>query len=358
MAFFLVSNDHASGALGLIDGRLYQTRADALAALRVAVSREGALREVDTYIVDLDAAVPALIVPDAQPTQFLADTPSSPGDIAPEETASQEPDVSESLAEVLARATASLESEGIVAPESVLSDAAEASQLAPEPEPVDETASVKDDSGQVSEIAQAWAVPEVVPEVLRSEIAEAQDAMPLAPDASDAPDFVESGVASIEEAPPGESWPWANVREFTPDPDDEVLTEEDEEPSLVDLESLDAPEEPPVEAESAPAMMDSDAVASQAEVPEPEPIEPEGEPVVEEVAHVQIAEPMGEPDAAPGMEVIEIPESEAAPPTGYETAGDLDLEQYTCSDCIYANTCPKVDQTTPAECGAFQWRPA
>lgn len=41
---------------------------------------------------------------------------------------------------------------------------------------------------------------------------------------------------------------------------------------------------------------------------------------------------------------------------GYEATGDLDLAEYTCQDCIYSNTCPKVGQATPADCGSFQWR--
>ena len=41
---------------------------------------------------------------------------------------------------------------------------------------------------------------------------------------------------------------------------------------------------------------------------------------------------------------------------GYEPTGDLDLGAYTCNDCVYSNTCPKVGEVTPADCGTFQWR--
>ena len=40
----------------------------------------------------------------------------------------------------------------------------------------------------------------------------------------------------------------------------------------------------------------------------------------------------------------------------FAVSGDLQLESYTCDDCVYSNTCPKVGKTAPAECGAFQWR--
>jgi len=46
----------------------------------------------------------------------------------------------------------------------------------------------------------------------------------------------------------------------------------------------------------------------------------------------------------------------STPELGYEASGLLDMSAYTCSDCIYSNTCPKVGEVTPAECGTFQWR--
>ena len=44
------------------------------------------------------------------------------------------------------------------------------------------------------------------------------------------------------------------------------------------------------------------------------------------------------------------------PSAAYTPAGDLDLDGYTCDDCVYVNTCPKVGQSTPKECGSFQWK--
>ena len=34
----------------------------------------------------------------------------------------------------------------------------------------------------------------------------------------------------------------------------------------------------------------------------------------------------------------------------------IDIEAWTCEDCIYIATCAKTGTLRPAECGAFQWR--
>lgn len=34
----------------------------------------------------------------------------------------------------------------------------------------------------------------------------------------------------------------------------------------------------------------------------------------------------------------------------------IDMEAYTCDDCVYAGTCPKAGQDGPATCGSFQWK--
>jgi hypothetical protein len=35
---------------------------------------------------------------------------------------------------------------------------------------------------------------------------------------------------------------------------------------------------------------------------------------------------------------------------------ELDIESWTCEDCIYVLTCEKSGTLRPAECGSFQWR--
>jgi hypothetical protein len=35
---------------------------------------------------------------------------------------------------------------------------------------------------------------------------------------------------------------------------------------------------------------------------------------------------------------------------------EIDIEAWTCEDCIYISTCAKAGTIRPAECGSFQWR--
>ncbi len=83
------------------------------------------------------------------------------------------------------------------------------------------------------------------------------------------------------------------------------------------------------------------------------PITPE--PLAEEALDADLDSSVDAAVAAALTDVASLPEV-AEPAAAYEPAGDLTLEEYTCADCVYSNTCPKVNQTTPAECGAFQWK--
>jgi hypothetical protein len=57
-------------------------------------------------------------------------------------------------------------------------------------------------------------------------------------------------------------------------------------------------------------------------------------------------------------EPLEEAPAQDAQVEGYAGDGGLDMSEYTCNDCVYANTCPKVGQVTPAECVSFQWKSA
>jgi hypothetical protein len=35
---------------------------------------------------------------------------------------------------------------------------------------------------------------------------------------------------------------------------------------------------------------------------------------------------------------------------------EIDIDAWTCEDCIYVLTCDRSGTTRPAECGSFQWR--
>jgi hypothetical protein len=40
---------------------------------------------------------------------------------------------------------------------------------------------------------------------------------------------------------------------------------------------------------------------------------------------------------------------------GYESHAPT-LDQYTCNDCVYVETCPRKGEQSPATCGLFQWK--
>ena len=96
-------------------------------------------------------------------------------------------------------------------------------------------------------------------------------------------------------------------------------------------------------------------------VPEEQPAsEPEAQPVLLADDSLIANQPVEEESFAPQPVIMgdyadEVVTPEA-PTTAYEPAGDLSLADYTCGDCIYSNTCPKVNESTPAECGSFQWK--
>lgn len=61
-------------------------------------------------------------------------------------------------------------------------------------------------------------------------------------------------------------------------------------------------------------------------------------------------------DAAPaGSDFIELNEVAAPQATGYSASGG-ELDGLTCNDCVYVDTCPNKDQREPASCGSFQWK--
>jgi hypothetical protein len=78
----------------------------------------------------------------------------------------------------------------------------------------------------------------------------------------------------------------------------------------------------------------------------------------------------GPDDAAPVELVVTEGETEPASDADDGSEGDpspieeraahvqlrVDLEAWTCADCIFPGTCPKVGTDRPATCGSFQWK--
>jgi len=376
MAFFIVERVTDEGGLRLPVSGTFATREEALASLSAAVaSGDATVTGGQVYVVDLETAVPVLVMPaaervvaDSEPEGARATeaepvssaTVEEPEIEAPEvevEVAAEtdavvleekaeiemppDEDVSlteggASLADALKRATSSLEESGIRAPESIGAhedDEQEAQDpLAQENE--DAGAKEEADERDESEIAaQAYIAPELRDLPVATAVAEPMssaieaDEAPLAPSSDGGSEG--GGEPASPESP--SEWPWANVEAYEP---------EEEEAS--DFEVQAAPEDGDRLIASAPPM------GEDAYLPKPVILGDYGDTGSDDVSAA-----FEEPPAA----VEDEDEDDVSPlEPGYEASGSLDMSAYTCSDCVYSNTCPKVGEVTPAECGTFQWR--
>lgn len=64
-----------------------------------------------------------------------------------------------------------------------------------------------------------------------------------------------------------------------------------------------------------------------------------GVPEADDMTAAPVAEVALEPVAVSAPEPVESP-----------------LQNYTCDDCVYVETCPNKDQRLPKDCGSFQWK--
>ncbi|MDO8879863.1 MAG: hypothetical protein Q7W44_03545 [Coriobacteriia bacterium] len=382
MSFFVVERDPTDGTLRMLLADAFPDRSAALAALTDSVADGTATIAGEVFVADLALAVPVLVMPapstpkptsgswetpvpepvsvepdDADETlyttltddELLSTVPAAAGEelpviadaeevveawnaaVTPPPPAVEEdaaPGIFDDLENALRRATASLESEGVVAPDAIddvepdepdepagletpieapaedveeswpwSSVAADDTEVVSADEPDQEPAPVEDiDHGPVTGIAEPLGV--------------ASEPIPAAPEPADAPTddedalFASLGDASDEHSSLIVTTAVEGEDAFLPKP--VILGDYD-----------DAPEAPVI----APALTE-DA--------------PMTDPVLEEPASVPVASP---------EEVV-----------AYVPAGDLDLGEYTCDDCVYVNTCPKVGESSPKECGSFQWK--
>jgi hypothetical protein len=393
MSFFVVERGAADGSLRVPVPRAFETREAALEALSSAIAAGESVIDGEVFVVDLGAAVPVLLMPTPAPAPVVAAAepgaePATPGvvDGAPiydawaEAVVSTEESADEDLAVALKRAATSLEAEGIVAPASIdavaAGDVTEWSTGAPSSiaEPAGESGALEGDTHHIAEPpvpgdSDAMADLSAALEGLGS--AE----LPGGVDVAGQP-------LSDDGAVPGDSWPWTNV---TPVAGSQAAVADDEAPrdliaetvasldedSAVDVSMLtpvaegDAAYMPrPVilgDYDDAPASDIADQLEALADseadgleyMPQPTAVVPED---ADDASVTPVEAPVGAwlaPSQAPDK--AETGTSEGSAP-GYEGGADLDLGTYTCDDCVYSNTCPKVGQATPADCGSFQWR--
>jgi hypothetical protein len=333
MAFFIVERETADGRLRLPVSGTFATREEALASLSAAVaSGDATVTGGQVYVVDLDSAVPVLVMPAAP-----APTPDDEeeAELVPEAGAETvDAGAGASLADALKRATSSLEESGIRAPESIGAheDGSDNTEdVGAAEEAIEETG---DDAEEVDEsqvAAQAFIAPELRDLPAASVVAEPMSSIPEAEAAPIVEASGEDEAAAVEE-PAGAptEWPWANVEDFSPEGED-----------ARDFEAETATDEPDTLIASAPPM------GEDAYLPRPVILGDYGDGAAEDA-------PVIPEESAPDEDESEDERAVAEP--GYEASGSLDMSAYTCSDCIYSNTCPKVGEVTPAECGTFQWR--
>lgn len=401
MPFFLVGRSRDDESLTLLSTEVYETRELAARAVQsIALSGGIDVEAVDVSIADLGAAAPVVLVGLPTVTPSVTDeaaagvweTPDSDAesdveldepepdvesDTEPEETEPDvaevaveepEPDVDSALADALERATTSLEAEGLVPPASVgfFSDfeapafgsvetpeadeeldepvveeppVAPAEPVAFEPVVIPEEVEPAYEPAETSSF-ESYAPVEAVPEAETQAETEAEPEVPSAP-VQEAEDYtsVIASLSALSEATP------EPAPEPSPQVSDAPLADEDGSWPWLNVGDVEVPVVEPVE------------VPEPAYTPTPEYV-PEPQVVVDEPV-IEIATPSDD-EFVPKPVIMGdygnttvVPD---APTVAYEPAGDLSLADYTCSDCIYSNTCPKVNESTPAECGSFQWK--
>ncbi|MDI6844101.1 MAG: hypothetical protein QMC94_06890 [Anaerosomatales bacterium] len=304
MRLVIIGVDPATGAATAIVESVFSSREEALSALAgAAASEETWLEGYDLHLVDLDNATPVLLLR-APSAGLSAEPPLAP---EPEEQASaaQPP---EPLAAEVSPVEPVLEEDAFA--------------VASEAEPVESMSSIDDVAATLASFEPASAIEPEPTMVEQEEPAPSDDAL-LEALRRAADTLVQQGI-EVPEPPAAEA-----------------------ETAAADLEPIVAETEPLASPEPAPDIPVSEPLG----VVQAEPlIESEPQPSVD----LEPVRPviMGEyPEEVSADEVAQIAETKP-----YEPSGELEIGAYTCKDCVYFSTCPKAGESTPAECGTFQWR--
>lgn len=311
MGFFLLGRDRNSDEIRLLSSDLVDTREAALERLSSLVaSQELRSLDLEYFVVDFAGVTPVLLVMPPQP-----EPPPAEGDAGVWEAPITYSESDAVLEEILAEATI----EAPVEPE--------IAEVAPEPvEPeIPEVAPDTSEEGSQAEVSLAEALKRAA-DTLESEGIQAP--------------------ASVGPAEP-EPWPWESERE-------EVLPGQ-----------LDPLEESSVDADPLlPAALPDDVVLPPRPVimgdyPET-PNEPVGsepplsaETFVESAAlPIEVGQASPHPVSVLDDLTIVSPDSEPAA----TSSSDNEELFLTCDDCVYVTTCPNKDESSPSNCGNFQWK--
>ncbi|MBN2839336.1 MAG: hypothetical protein JXP37_00050 [Coriobacteriia bacterium] len=362
MACIVVQRDPSGASVALLMDEVFPDRSAALAALSEDIAAGHITPGGEVLVVDLETAVPVLVVGATLPAP-VEPPPATVAETVPLPVESSDQDAGEPLP-AAPEPEAEADEAALEVPEAEAVDTAETGDDVADTSDVDEPDEIRDADAPVEGVAEAEAVASPEPDVsqepadspepddvesLRAELEalaaprESESTSGLAdalkraasslesqgvvapasisaePGLEDEPDSPADGGDEPGAGAPSGEWPWANIEAY---PGEKPLAAEPGEDAPYDEAAVDA---------SALIVTDT-ADGEDAFIPKP---------VI-----------MGDYDTL-------SPADGAAPDDsgpGYEAAGDLDLEAYTCDDCVYSNTCPKVGQSTPAECGSFQWK--
>ncbi len=415
MAFFLLGR--VDDTLNLLCPNTFSSRQEALAALSRVTAEPGfELWDAEVLLLDTDSGTPVLLVrpqtaptdpaimpdsdvvvvpePDVEPLESIVvdevvATPETEPEMTVDEDAStdavltvEDPALADAIMEefeaeeqanpadalkaALSRTAAQMEAEGIVAPESIgAADPETASDPLPETEPADATATEPEDA------------------IDGEDVAVSEDELPV--------------ESTVESAPTVEKeWPWDVAAEVEPaiSPEIAFVISDLEEPSLDDASILRGSIDDETFATARPMIMGAysepreDATSTDT-VEVSAPVESMGSADSQVAPFVPSSSGFAVPvvgDAAdifPLDSLVDAAESiqEEADSAVVEGTDDRDLsdfildigavpvadatesspdtaemDQYTCEDCIYEDTCPNRDQRHPKDCGSFQWR--
>ncbi len=302
MGFLVIGIDRNTGAAVLLTETPLPTRKSAIDALETfAATGQGDLASYDVVLVDLDAGIPVVVVqaPQAPVATLEVETAEEPPVL--HETEPEEPPLPEAALEGAPETAAPLPDLGALAVD--------------EGYPAGEAAFAADAFAALEEPpapAEIEAVSEAGEEAPSPAASDEQDLLDALRRAADS--LVQQGI-EVPEPAAQEEPPAVEALEVSP------------------LEEAVPVAEPLGVVETAPS--------------EQAPLETDFASVVEPVRPVIMGE---------YPETVQPAELEPAETQPYQPSGELEIAAYTCDDCVYSNTCPKAGESSPADCGTFQWR--
>ncbi len=375
MSYFVIEFDAVTGSVSVPVPRVFESREVALEELAGAIAAGLVSVRGQVMVVDLTSGVPVLMMPGV--------TAAPPASVEPEPL-----EGSERQLETEPEAAEAAETPAVPEPEPMDESTADAVYSIPGAADVDESGPDFDEPSAEGSV--------VLADALRRAATSLEEEGVIAPESI--------GGEADEAVPAAIDWPWETVAAEAPSglaDDDRLITSgpldggeaympkpvimgdyanvlpivepasaDDDEPFSTihesPLEEAAQADDEPVSAiaEAAAALGALGASAGSSTGPA-EPMSALHDPFGEHTTVLDLEEPseMAQPDEAAVPEPSDTVSSiagesilDAGEETGYEASGGVDLATYTCNDCVYANTCPKVGQAAPADCGSFQWR--